>query len=183
MEQKKQKRNADGRKSFLVSLGSNILPGKNIPRCLQMLAREFKLEKISSTYETPPVGPSGKRKFWNCVVQIKTESGTGPLRKKLREIEKKLGRKRKGSDKYAPRTIDLDLLAGRGFQEQAFVMVGLSEIVPRKVDTASGKTFGELAKSVRQEFRLFRKVPYSTYRIKKDTGHSKNNAKKKRRQG
>jgi 7,8-dihydro-6-hydroxymethylpterin-pyrophosphokinase len=52
-------------------------------------------------------------------------------------------------DKYAPRTIDLDLLPAplsAGHRQQAFIMVPLAEIEPSGIDPETGKTYEEIAR-------------------------------------
>ncbi len=133
-------------RNIFLSLGSNIEPEKNIPACLKILKENFKIVKISSCYETAPVGPAGDKKFWNLAVAIHTSLAPGRLNQKLRQIEKKLKRKRNSKDKFAPRTIDLDLLPQQGYQEQGFIIIPLAEIAPREKDPETGKTFEKLGK-------------------------------------
>ena len=144
-----------------LSIGSNIHPEKNIPACLKILKKKFLVKKISSIYETDPVGPVGKDKFWNLAVKIETELDPKTLAQELRGIEESLGRKRDPANKFAPRTIDLDVLPTPGFREQAFVMVPLAEIAPDERDDESGKTFGAIAKAFTISTRSFRKINVS----------------------
>ncbi len=74
--------------SFFLSVGSNIRPGQNIPRCLELLRREFTVKKISSVYETEPVGPWGLGTFWNLAVSIESKANSQKVREKLRALEK-----------------------------------------------------------------------------------------------
>lgn len=132
-------------KRVFLSIGSNIEPAKNIPVCLEILRQKFRLIKVSSVYETDPVGPSGKEKFWNLAVEIETTLGRSDLVKELRVIEAGLGRNRDDANKFAPRTIDLDLLPFPGSTDQPFVMIPLAEMAPSQKDPDSGKTFEALA--------------------------------------
>lgn len=133
---------------FFISIGSNLEPEKNVPACLDLLKKEFNLTKISPVYETDPVGPAGERKFWNLAVEIETNLERGSLAAKLREIENRLGRKR-GADRFAARTLDLDLLPAPDYTRQGFVMVPLADIVPEGRDPESGRSFHELAEPFR----------------------------------
>lgn len=146
-------------KSFFISLGSNIHPEVNIPACLKRLGEKFSLKRISSIYETEPVGPSGDQKFWNLVVKIETSIAPEELICQLRGLEEALGRRRDEANKFAPRTIDLDLLPARGWTEQAFVMLPLAEIATSERDPESGKTFGELADELKPAMR-YRKISF-----------------------
>lgn len=67
-----------------------------------------KLGRISSIYETDPVGGVPQGKFLNGVVQIETDLEAVGLLKELAKIENKMGRVREA--KNGPRTIDLDIL-------------------------------------------------------------------------
>lgn len=134
-------------KLIYLSIGSNIQPEKNVPAAIELLKKAFPVTKISSIYETDPVGPTGKDKFWNLVLAIRSGDPAEILIKKLRGIEEELGRAR-SENKYAPRTIDIDVLPQAGYQQQAFIMVPLAEIAPEEKDAESGKSFGELAKKL-----------------------------------
>lgn len=65
--------------------------------------------KQSSVYETPPWGFSAEQNFYNQVVCIITNKTAIELLNLLMQIENKLGRVR-GNERYASRTIDLDIL-------------------------------------------------------------------------
>ena len=93
-----------------VSVGSNIDPADNVKKAVRLLGAQTRILATSTVYLTEPLGRSGQPPYYNCVLEI--ETGTPPLDLKLtvlRRIEDSLGRLR-GSDKFAPRTIDLDLI-------------------------------------------------------------------------
>ena len=145
-------------KRRFLSIGSNIEPEKNIPACLDILKRKFLVIKISSVYETDPVGAAGNQKFWNLAVEIETGLGRKGLAFELRRIEETLGRERDPSNQCAPRPIDLDILPALGFNKQPFVTIPLAEIAPHEQDPASQKTFEEIAKALEPSARSYRKV-------------------------
>ena len=92
-----------------VAVGSNIEPERNIPRALQFLAEKATIDAVSTFYRTAPVGPSRQPPFLNGVCAVTTELSAQQLKfDVLRGIEDALGRVRT-EDKYAPRTIDLDI--------------------------------------------------------------------------
>jgi len=64
--------------------------------------------RISSIYETLPVGDMPQAKYMNGVIEIETNISPKALLRELNRIEDALGRKR--TVKNAPRTIDLDIL-------------------------------------------------------------------------
>jgi 2-amino-4-hydroxy-6-hydroxymethyldihydropteridine diphosphokinase len=93
-----------------VGVGSNIEPEENVRRALGLLAREVRVRAVSTFYRTPAIGDSGGPPFLDGVVEVSTTLPPRALKLDvLRRIEAQLGRRR-GADRYAPRTIDLDLL-------------------------------------------------------------------------
>lgn len=114
--------------TYYLSIGSNIHPEIHIPRCLETLRKELAVKKISTAYETDPVGPAGNEKFWNLAASVEFSGQPKELTQKIRLIEEMLGRKRDPKNKFAPRTIDIDILPQPDFQNQAFIIVPLAEI-------------------------------------------------------
>jgi len=93
-----------------IAVGSNIYPEENVRAALLALARQEQVMAVSTIYLTEPEGRLNQPNFYNCVVEIKTEKTPEVLKYQfLRRIEADLGRQRT-SDKFAPRTIDLDLM-------------------------------------------------------------------------
>jgi len=93
-----------------VSVGSNIDPETNVRLALLRLRQEVSLWSISTVYRTAPLGPEGQAPYYNCVVKLETSIPPLDLKLRvLRGIEAALGRVRT-SDRYAARTIDLDLV-------------------------------------------------------------------------
>lgn len=93
-----------------VGVGSNVEPARNVREAVRRLAAVETVVAVSTVYRTPPEGRPEQAWYYNCVVQIGT--GTLPVvlkRDVLRRIEGELGRVR-GADRYAERTIDLDLV-------------------------------------------------------------------------
>ena len=143
---------------IFLSLGSNIDPERHLPACIKIITEKFCINKISSIFETSPVGPAGGGKFWNAVVGIESAVWGENLSKELKNIEASLGRVRNPADKFAPRTIDIDILPQPGYQQQAFIMIPLAEIAPDIQDEETGKTFSELAEKFQEEKKKYRKV-------------------------
>ena len=137
--------------SIFLSLGSNIGPAENIPSCLELLKKNFHVLKISPVYETDPVGPAGPRQFWNLAVEIESSLNRKDLTEKLREVEALLDRGRDPQNKFAPRTIDIDILPQPDYQNQAFIMVPLADIAPDSRDPETGETFKSLAEKLRED--------------------------------
>jgi 2-amino-4-hydroxy-6-hydroxymethyldihydropteridine diphosphokinase len=93
-----------------ISVGSNIEPQKNIPLAFDLLFTKVKILAISNFYKTPAIGSPSWPDFLNGVIRIDTLFSPRDLKfTVLKPIEQTLGRTRT-MDKFAPRTIDLDLL-------------------------------------------------------------------------
>ena len=93
-----------------IGVGSNIEPESNITDALTRLSKHVYITGISSFYKTAPLLRENQDDYLNGVWQISTSMSPEDLKfVVLRRIEKELHRNR-DSDKYAPRTIDLDLL-------------------------------------------------------------------------
>jgi 2-amino-4-hydroxy-6-hydroxymethyldihydropteridine diphosphokinase len=93
-----------------VAVGSNIEPERNVERGLERLARSVCIDRLSTFYRTSPVDGRESPPFINGMVELTT--ALAPLTLKLsvlRPIETELGRQRT-ADKYADRTLDLDLV-------------------------------------------------------------------------
>ncbi len=93
-----------------VSVGSNIEPEENVSKAIGLLAKQVRITGLSTVYVTEPVGRPEQPAYYNCVIAIDTPLAPLELKRTvLRRIEEELGRVRK-KDKFAPRTIDLDLI-------------------------------------------------------------------------
>ena len=145
-----------------ISIGSNIDPETNVRSAILGLASTERVTAISTVYRTEPVGPPGQPWFYNCVVEIETALAPRELKfRLLRSIESNLGRTR-GSDKFAARTIDLDLLLwdelmmitpdlvlpDPDIPQRPFLTIPLQELAPGLVLPGSGLTIQEAAASL-----------------------------------
>jgi len=92
-----------------VSVGSNIDPETNVGRAIRLLQPELGVRAISTFYRTPALKRSADPPFVNGVVEVGDALGPLEVKKRLRQIEQSLGRQRT-ADRYAPRTVDLDLI-------------------------------------------------------------------------
>jgi len=118
-----------------LSLGSNIQPEVNLPKAIELLREYGEILKGSNAWESESVGSDGPN-FLNACVLFLTPLLYAELKDQvIHPIEAKLGRKR-SKDKYAPRTIDIDIvlfddqLCDDKFWKQAFVVIPLAEIYP-----------------------------------------------------
>ena len=126
-----------------IGIGSNLGDRRAyIDKTIETLGavKGVKIRRISSIYETDPVGGIRQGKFLNGVMEIETTLNPSGLLKELNSIEAALGRVR--GPKNAPRVIDLDILYfGREnidsadlvvphprINEREFVLKGLREL-------------------------------------------------------
>lgn len=97
--------------SVYLGIGSNLGNRReNIKKAIALLAGipGIKLSKISSLYDTLPVGGPKQGNFLNGAVKINTNLSPFRILGYLKKIEKKMGRKK--TVKNGPRQIDLDIL-------------------------------------------------------------------------
>ncbi|MDL2281185.1 2-amino-4-hydroxy-6-hydroxymethyldihydropteridine diphosphokinase [Selenomonadales bacterium OttesenSCG-928-I06] len=133
---------------IILGLGSNIEEKdktryQNIVEALNLLAENenISIEKVSSFYETEPIGFLDQPDFLNIVIQISTNLAPLDLLNVCADIEKKM--KRAKTIKFGPRNIDIDVILYNDvslitdkliiphprFQERKFVLVPMLEIL------------------------------------------------------
>ncbi len=158
----------------LIALGSNIDPERNLPAAAARLAAHPDVEVLaaSGVYESPPLGHPGDPCFHNAALAVVTSLGPVPLRGELRRLEAELGRVR-SEDRYAPRPIDLDLVAYEGFaglvgggripdpeiERRAFLALPLAEISPEWTEPELGRSLEEIAASFDAGRERVRRLP------------------------
>ena len=128
-----------------VSLGSNQERERSLGIAVAALRAHYGELRLSPVYESAAQGFSGEP-FLNLVAGFETTEDVEEVRRRLRAIEDAAGRVR-GPDKFAPRTLDLDLLLygdevirherltvpHYGMKEREFVLLPLAEIAPALV--------------------------------------------------
>lgn len=142
-----------------IGIGSNIEPARNVRAAIHSLARQTRLVGVSTVYCTDALDHLEQPPYFNCVAEIETE--LSPVQVKhgmLRPIENELWRIRT-QDKYAPRTIDLDLivygelamddgdirLPDPDIFERPFLAIPLAELAPDLVLAGYGLRIGDIA--------------------------------------
>jgi 2-amino-4-hydroxy-6-hydroxymethyldihydropteridine diphosphokinase len=145
-----------------LAVGSNLDPEDHVRRALRLLRERLRITAISSFFRTPPLGRPEQPDFLNGVVEVETDLPPRELRAVLREIEAGLGRVRT-ADKFAARTIDLDLivyakvkekdprLPDPEIAERDFLAVPLAELAPELRLPGRGETLAELAAALPRE--------------------------------
>lgn len=127
------------------NLGDSVATLRAALRALDALP-DTRLVRASKLYRTPAWGVTEQPDFINAVAMLHTRRAPRRLLEDLLEIERHAGRQRlaDGSDRWGPRTLDLDLLLygetridepglhvpHPRLHERAFVLVPLAEIAP-----------------------------------------------------
>ncbi len=146
-----------------LGIGGNIGDRRaNIERAVELLASKGALPiKVSSIYETEPVGYMDQDWFYNIVAEIETSLEPYELLEQCNHVEAELKRER--LIRWGPRTIDIDILLYDDLelsdekltiphprmQERAFVMLPLYEIAPEL--SIKGQNIGEIVKNLKGE--------------------------------
>jgi 2-amino-4-hydroxy-6-hydroxymethyldihydropteridine diphosphokinase len=152
-----------------LCLGSNLGNRQdNLDKALALLSRQLRIKKISSVYETDPVGNVNQPLFLNLVCEVETRLSPAELLTVAKVIESKLGRAPNTSN--APRPIDIDILF---YNEQVietpelviphprltqreFVLVPFAEIAPNMMHPVNGRTIKDMLKQIRGKQGVFK---------------------------
>jgi 2-amino-4-hydroxy-6-hydroxymethyldihydropteridine diphosphokinase len=151
-----------------LALGSNMgAREENLDKALDLLSQRMRMGKVSSIYDTDPVGNTNQPRFLNMVCQVFTRLAPEGLLALAKGIESKMGRFGKSNE---PRPIDIDILLydekvietpelvipHPRMMERAFVLVPLVEIAPDLVHPVSGQTMKELLQSIKETQGVFK---------------------------
>lgn len=153
--------NAPQAERVYLGLGSNLGNRElNLEKALDFLSERMKIVRVSSIYDTEPVGNPNQPRFLNLVCEVQTGLSPLGLLIVIKAIENKLGRM--PGESNTPRTIDIDILLYGNkvmdtpqltiphprLHERAFVLVPLSEIAPDTLHLVMKKTVKELWETV-----------------------------------
>ena len=148
-----------------LSLGSNMGDRfEMLQDAVRVLQEQDGLDvtRISSVYETDPVGYTDQASFLNVVVELMTEMSAEKILFICLETEETLGRIR--HFRWGPRCIDLDILLYNDenmvsekltiphprMHERGFVLVPLIELAPNSVHPITGVPFCDYAKGQKE---------------------------------
>jgi 2-amino-4-hydroxy-6-hydroxymethyldihydropteridine diphosphokinase len=143
-------------KVIYLGLGSNIGNRvENIVFALSVLQSSgfVNIKKISSFYETSPIGPK-QRKFYNIAVKANTSLNPHDLLSIIKQTEELMGREK--TLHWGPRVIDVDILffsriviaeknlivPHKEIQNRLFVLAPLNEISKNFICPISNKKIG-----------------------------------------
>jgi 2-amino-4-hydroxy-6-hydroxymethyldihydropteridine diphosphokinase len=139
-----------------LSLGSNIKPEVNLIKAIRLLEDYGRVDKVSNAWESKSVGAMGPNYFNSCVLLATSLKQTDLKRDGLLPIELELGRIR-SENKFAPRTIDIDIVlfddksVDNKYWGQAFVIVPLAELYPEYQNPLTHESIIETATRLRKE--------------------------------
>jgi 2-amino-4-hydroxy-6-hydroxymethyldihydropteridine diphosphokinase len=139
-----------------ISIGSNIDAARHIRAAVVRLRKEFGHVHLSPVYESQAIGFAGDN-FYNLVAGVDTHKSPQEVNRILHRIEQENGRER-SAHKFAPRTLDLDLLLygdlcmqERGLNlpreeisAYAFVLRPLADIAPHEYHPLTGLRFVDM---------------------------------------
>ena len=140
-----------------LNLGSNIQPEANLPKAVELLSKVGEILKISRVWESEAIGADGQN-YLNACLSFRCTAALIELKEKIIDpIESALGRVR-GEDKFAPRTIDIDIIL---FDDEPldynnwtlpFIVIPLADIYPDFKVPENGELITETATRLRKKF-------------------------------
>src|SRR5579863_4018311 len=135
-----------------VGIGSNVDPEQHVTQAVKLLRARFGKLHLSPFYRNPAVGFDGDD-FLNGIAVFETSLSVAELVRALDRIELDCGRER-GAARFAPRTLDLDLLLygdlvteapaklpRKEILKYAFVLKPLADLAPDHRHPQTGETY------------------------------------------
>jgi 2-amino-4-hydroxy-6-hydroxymethyldihydropteridine diphosphokinase len=145
-------------KLVYLGLGSNMGDREELLRTAldQLNAPDLRLLRVSSFYETEPIGFREQAWFLNLVAEFETELLPAQLLHRMQKVERDMGRTRTIAN--GPRTIDIDiLLYGDSamktdeleiphprYRDRRFTLAPLAELNPNLRDPVTRQTMAEM---------------------------------------
>lgn len=158
----------------VLSLGSNVGDRLNYLTLSKTAIQNYigSIQLSSNIHETEPWGVDNQDSYLNQVITVQTNRTPNELLKYIHLIERELGRIRRVH--YGPRTIDIDILyygeriidienlkiPHPHIQKRRFILVPLSEILPKMQHPLLKKTNQELLNMVKDEGKVTEWQPY-----------------------
>jgi 2-amino-4-hydroxy-6-hydroxymethyldihydropteridine diphosphokinase len=151
-----------------LGLGSNLgNREENLDRALALLSERMRMGKVSSIYDTEPIGNTSQPRFLNLACEVFTRLQPEGLLTLAKGIESKIGRQSRTGE---PRPIDIDILLYGDtvvdtpelviphpkMTERSFVLVPLSEIAPDFIHPVTKKTIKEMNQAIQEKQGVFK---------------------------
>jgi len=146
-----------------LSLGSNLGNRQaNLDMALKLLSERMRMGKVSSIYDTEPLGNINQPRFLNLACEVFTHLTAEGLLALSKGIERKMGRYSRSGE---PRIIDIDIILYGDtvvdtrdlviphpkMAERSFVLMPLAEIAPDLVHPVLKKTIKELNQAITEK--------------------------------
>lgn len=139
-----------------VSIGSNLEREISVPRGVALLREAWGTLQLSRVYESAAVGFEGDA-FYNLVAGFETADSPRAVAQRLRAMEIACGRDH-NSRRFAPRTLDLDLILYGNLVERcehyrlpreellryAFMLGPMAELAPHECHPVNGLDYAAL---------------------------------------
>ena len=139
-----------------LSIGSNIEPELHLPQAIRKLREVGEVRAISSAWESHAVGSNGPNFLNACVLFIAPLKAHELKEQVIHPVESALGRVR-SADKYAPRTMDIDIVLFDGetinadVWAKAFVVVPLAGLLPDFHYPPNNEKLSKVAEDMRRQ--------------------------------
>jgi 2-amino-4-hydroxy-6-hydroxymethyldihydropteridine diphosphokinase len=151
--------------SYAIAIGSNRPhhrhgdPAGVVRAAMHALAELGTLEARSRVFRTAALGPAG-RSFANAVAILETDLAPPVLLQRLKQLERRFGRRR--GRRWGARVLDLDIILWSGgiwaesgltvphpeFRKRRFVLAPLEQVAPDARDPLTGRTVRQLRHAV-----------------------------------
>jgi 2-amino-4-hydroxy-6-hydroxymethyldihydropteridine diphosphokinase len=144
-----------------LGLGSNLGDrSAYLEKTIGEMDPEVRVLRRSAIYETAPWGFEDQQDFLNMVIEAESELGPPALLKKIKDVEKRVGRQ--ATFRNGPREIDIDILLYDDSQyaqgnltiphprlpERAFILAPLAEIAPDLIIPGQEKSVAKLIENL-----------------------------------
>jgi 2-amino-4-hydroxy-6-hydroxymethyldihydropteridine diphosphokinase len=134
---------------------------------LKLLSQRMRMGKVSSIFDTEPIGNTDQPRFLNLACEVFTHLSPEGLLALAKGIEGKMGRRGRSGE---PRTIDIDILLYGDkviktpeliiphpkMGERSFVLVPLAEIAPDLVHPVSKNTIKKMRDDIKEKQGVFK---------------------------
>ena len=141
--------------TIYLGLGSNVDPEANLRAAVDELRKRFRQVVLSPVYQSAAVGFEGDD-FLNLVARVESDLGPREVIVEIEAIHDLAGRRR-SSDPFGPRVIDVDLLLygdlvvdepglkvpRKDVLEYGFVLKPLSDIAPDLLHPVTRRTISD----------------------------------------
>lgn len=141
--------------TVILGLGSNIGDRIEFIAAAIRAVADFErtvVDDVSGVYHTEPVGDVRQEYFLNLCVSVKTDLDPEEFHRKVKALERQIGRKR--SERWGPREIDIDILLfdaliilteqltvpHREMVNRRFVLQPMAEIAPMMLHPVEKKS-------------------------------------------